>query len=531
MTPDASSSTRADPIRHVVLLMLENHSFDQMLGALREVYPDLDGVDPQHPAVNSAGGVDYPQRPTTERQMRLDPMHEAVNVVRQLAGGNAGFVQDYSDAYPDSIPEERGFIMGYYPAGFLPALHALARDFAVCDRWFASVPGPTYPNRLFALSGTSNGWVTMPGGLGLPLTQKYDQDTLFDRLNEAAVAWKVYFHDFPVSLLLTHQLRPRNAARHFPIEDFFRDAAGPAERFPAFCLVEPRYHGRDENDDHPPHDVMKAQQMIADVYNALRANAQLWASMLLVVVYDEHGGFFDHVSPPSAVPPDDLRPEEFTFDQLGVRVPALLVSPWVGRGVISTVFDHTSLLKYLVQKWSLGPLGARVAADSTNSIGAALHGSGVPRSDTAERIDLTADQLRPPDPALEEETGQSCNALHRAILALGQRLKAEADWEAPRVLSRWARLVEWLRQAWGWVAKWFVAAPDEFEALCVQLPKFLAVQKAKATQELAQTVVNTAVGEPAREQAVQALETITGQDLRRTGDPAGAAQALLDRQP
>jgi hypothetical protein len=365
----------------------------------------------------------------------------------------------------------------------------------------------------------------MPGGVGVPITQRYDQDTLFDRLDEAAVAWKVYFHDFPVSLLFTHQLRPHNAARYFPAEDFYRDAGGPADLFPSFCLIEPRYHGRDENDDHPPHDVMKAQKLIADVYNALRANSDLWVSTLLVVVYDEHGGFYDHVQPPAAVPPDDRRQEGFDFDCLGVRVPAVLVSPWVVRGVISTVFDHTSLLKYLSEKWSLGPLGARTAAAA--SIGSALLRSGPPRSDTVERIELTAEQLRPPDPAVEEETARSRNALHRAIIALGLRLKAQADLDAPRALSGGAQVLERLRQVWERVAKEFVAEPDEFEALRVWLPTYLAVQRATAIQELAQTALSLATESSARLRALRTLETITGRGLSRERDPAETLQSLL----
>jgi phospholipase C len=494
-----------DPIEHVVVLLLENHSFDQMLGSLSKVHLDLKGVDPAHPGVNyDADGKPYYQQATTERQVRLDPKHELVNVAAQLEGGNAGFVKDYCEAFAGNKDLNPQYIMGYYPLDFLPALHRLARDFTVCDQWFASVPGPTWANRFFALSGTALGRVLMPEGVAH--LHVYDQDTVFDRLNDANVSWKVYFHDMPQSLVFTHQLEPRNAARYFPVHRFYKDARGSAERFPQFCLIEPRYSGIDQNDDHPPHDVMKAQQLVADVYNALRANADLWSRALLVVFYDEHGGFYDHVVPPEAKPPDDHR-EEYAFDQLGVRVPALLVSPWVGRGTWHTRFDHTSLLKYLAEKWSFAPLGAR-AADA-NNIGEAIRES-VPRTDTVEKIELTADQQRPPDPQVEEEAAGVVNALHRSLILFGQHLKNLADLEAPRVLSHWARLIEWLRLAWVRLWKPFARRPNEFELVQAHVPKFLKVQKQKAVQELQQAAADPAAGEEDRQKAAKMLRTITG---------------------
>src|SRR5260370_20850810 len=243
-----------------------------------------------------------------------------------------------------------GYIMGYYPVSFLPGLHALARQFTICDHWFASLPGPTWPNRFFALAGTSNGRVNMPddGTHKADLHGYFEQtqDTLFDRLNERAIHWKVYFHDIPQTTVLSHQREPHNVARYFYIDEFFDDARGHETEFPEFCLIEPAYIGFAENDDHPPHDIMRSQKLIADVYNAIRANELLWKSTLLVVFYDEHGGFYDHVYPPAAVPPDDQQ-EEYAFDRLGVRVPGILISPWVDARVEPTLFDHTSVLRYL----------------------------------------------------------------------------------------------------------------------------------------------------------------------------------------
>src|SRR5215467_15582222 len=157
-----------DPIRHVVLLMLENHSFDQMLGALAAVRPGLDGVDPnaapQRTNVDRQGRA-WPPRPTRVCQIHPDPKHDFESVRRQLEDDNGAFVLDYVEKNGERATEaSRGQIMEYFELDSLPALHALGREFVVCDRWFASLPGPTWPNRMFALSGTSMGLVHMPEG-------------------------------------------------------------------------------------------------------------------------------------------------------------------------------------------------------------------------------------------------------------------------------------------------------------------------------------------------------------------------------
>jgi hypothetical protein len=129
-----------DPIKHVVLLMFENHSFDQMLGCFKQVYPGFDGVDPKKSAVNSADGTPFSQIETSERQMTLDPRHEVNHVLAQMKDHNSGFVADFVATHPTSSPQERQYVMGYYPLDFLPALHRLAREFLICDHWFSAVP-------------------------------------------------------------------------------------------------------------------------------------------------------------------------------------------------------------------------------------------------------------------------------------------------------------------------------------------------------------------------------------------------------
>jgi phospholipase C len=411
-----------DPIKHVVVVMLENRSFDQMLGALQAVHPDLDGAETNGPPRANADvdGQLIEQRPVADPRMQGDPKHELPNALNQLNDGNGNFVRDFAQAYPDSEKSERRQIMAYFPVDALPGLHTLARQFKVCDRWFSSLPGPTWPNRLFVHSGTSIGHAQSPQGLHDLAKHRYNQDTLYDRLNERNISWRIYFGDFPQSMLLEHQWRPENAKHYRPMEQFYRDAAGEHYKFPAYTFIEPRYFAPHQDDDHPPHDVYGAQRLLADVYNALRGNRELWESILLVVVYDEHGGFYDHVSPPAAVPPDEHR-EEYSFDRLGVRVPAVLVSPWVDPGVEHTVFDHTSLLRYLMEKWNLAPLGNRAA--NANSLAVALRLTGAPRADAPPTLNVP----EPPAQVIEEEGKQATelNELQMAMVALAMFLELQ----------------------------------------------------------------------------------------------------------
>jgi phospholipase C len=441
--PQATADTN-DPIKHVVLLLLENRSFDQMLGCFQETYPNLDGIDKNAPArVNSDGVKQYQQIPTTTEQMPVDPRHETVHVATQLQDGNSGFVRNFAEYYGvTASDEDRQLIMSYYPLMFLHALHRMARDFTICGRWFSSVPGPTWPNRFFAFSGTASGRVDMPDGIKHPdldnLIFRQHQTTLFDRLNEAQKSWKIYFYDFPSSLILTHQREPHNLLKYHKIDKFFQDTAHlKADDFPQFSLIEPKYSGQDQNDDHPPHNIMKGEKLIADVYNAIRSNDELWKSTLLVVLFDEHGGFYDHVSPPPAVPPDEHQ-EEYAFDRLGVRVPAVLVSPWVGKRVESTQFDHTSLLKYLVNKWGLGSLGART--DAANSIGVAISESQ-PRTDTLPFIRISTSVVLPDRPDLEKEVDGNH---HVALLAFAKYLRSEMG-DAAKVLEEVADAGWWMK--------------------------------------------------------------------------------------
>jgi len=546
----AKATRDHDPIRHVVMLILENHSFDQMLGDLKRIYPDLDGVDPARPGVNKdPAGLEYRQQPTTERMIALDPHHEVDHVAVQLADGNGGFVRDFVASYPASDAATRALIMNYYPLGFLPALHTLAQEFTVCDHWHSSLPGPTWPNRFFALSGTSSGRVNMPDDgthkADLPGYFQQTQDTLFDRLNDRGIHWKVYFHDIPQTTVFVHQREPHNAARYFYVGEFFDDARGPESEFPQFCLVEPDYLGFQQNDDHPPHDVMRGEKLIADVYNAVRANETLWQSTVLIVFWDEHGGFFDHVEPPVVpLPHDPLPPNaEYDFSRFGVRVPAVLISPWVDARVEHAQFDHTSVLEYLIDKWSLDPLGKRAAA--ATSIGIVLRRTSA-RGGTTARIALTPTQLNPPDPNAEDAAADYVSAHQTALTLLATYLKDEALEAAPRWYSWLARTIEAIKVAGDYLLDGLygvnrglfvsIAEPDRLARKKDVKPRddvaeFLMRKKRYAVVGLQTRLRQPNLSPAQRQHALQTLALVTGRKFHRepAADRDKNAAAWLNR--
>ena len=199
------------------------------------------------------------------------------------------------------------------------------------------------------------------------LLTDYDQDTIYDRLNAAQPArkWKIFHDGFPQTALLSHVREQILSAPYSSMADFVSACAGPEANFPEYAFIEPRYfdssNGK-ENDQHPPANAADGEVLIAQVYNAIRQNQTLWNSTLLIITWDEHGGFYDHVPPPATIAPDTFMDTThgFDFSRLGVRVPTVLVSPWVPAGVDHTVYDHSSILRYLCDKWRMPYLGNRM---------------------------------------------------------------------------------------------------------------------------------------------------------------------------
>ena len=240
-------------------------------------------------------------------------------------------------------------VMGYFAREDLPVTWALADAFVTCDHWFSSVLGPTWPNRFYLHGGTAMGVQTNVPALGLP--------TVFGRLDEVGKTHRNYFCD--IAWATGGYLKLANNAG---IERFFADARNG--ELPNVAYVDPQFFGAGANDDHPDHDVRLGQAFIGSVYAALRTSPQ-WNRCLLVVTYDEHGGFFDHLPPP---PITDENP---AFRRLGVRVPGLVAGPTVRRGAtVSKTFDHVSVIATLTRRFGLRPQNDRVRA--TNDLSACI---------------------------------------------------------------------------------------------------------------------------------------------------------------
>lgn len=427
---------RADPHEHVVILMLENQSFDRILGALPGVQGILRGSEART-NTDSASGRTVSQAPSTTFIGMRDPAHEHEDVVEQIAGGAmGGFFANFARHEPDASEAQLGEVMAYYEPGALPVLHELARHFAVCDMWFSSVPGPTWPNRFFVHSGSSDGQVEMPESLAEPNVHVYNQQTVYNLLHEAGVDWRIYFGDVPQALALTKLLPHANRFDH--MSEFFQAAAGDAASFPQYAFIEPSYFVN-QNDQHPPSDMHAGEALIARVYNALAANRRLFETTLLIVTYDEHGGYFDHVPPPPCVAPDG-QTSAFSFAQLGVRVPTVLISPWLAPGVVSDVYDHTAVLRYACDRWHLNPasLGARTAA------AAPLLGVGYARLLAAPRTDCpTAVAV----PACSPHGDCPLNCNQSALLALAHRLDNVAEAVGSRVEDAMRRVDQFIARA------------------------------------------------------------------------------------
>ena len=339
-------SATKSPIEHIVVLMMENRSYDHMLGYLPhghgltgEEHNLVDPADPSSEKVYVSNRSGYVTEP--------NPSHDVVSVERQVYGAvgqvvhpapMSGFVKMQIETAQGDLEVGKKIMECFDPAK-IPALTTLAREFVVCDRWHSSVPGPTWLNRFFVHAATSDG-VSRDDA-----KHPYRMKTIFDLLSDSGFTWTVYYGDIPQCIILE---RLGEKLGHFKkFHRFYEDVEHGD--LAAYSFIEPRFmsfHRWQATDQHPPHDVRLGEYLIAEVYDTLRAS-RYWEKSLLVIVYDEHGGFFDRVPPPDQVPNPDGKvavDPPFDFTRLGVRVPAVLVSPWVEKGQIdSTLYEHASL--------------------------------------------------------------------------------------------------------------------------------------------------------------------------------------------
>ncbi len=376
-----------DNLKHIVVLMMENRSFDHMLGSLKAVDSRIDGIDVQNPFQNpdtNSNGVTAQALAEFQAQLQPDPDHHFPAVDLQIFGGDTsatrqpnmqGFVKSYFHQQGDVGHSQK--IMYYFKQSDLPVLTTLALQFAVFNRWFASIPGPTICNRAFAHYGTSFGKVDLN-----PIYLNEPFKSIYTRLIAATPKHtaKVYYYDTTSSTMEVANLL-QNQPELFGTYSQFLDDCKKGD-LPDYSFIEPNYsdHETDSgeevaNDQHPDHNVQAGELFIATVYQAIKDNPDLWESTALLITYDEHGGIFDHVPPPACTP-DQFTADEnatgtgvpFKFDRLGVRVPSVLVSPWIPPNtVVDRVFDHASI-PATITKFFLGDHSPRSPRETSADV-------------------------------------------------------------------------------------------------------------------------------------------------------------------
>ena len=375
------------PVQHIFVLMLENRAFDHMLGFSQIAGRDAETGDATQvngltgSESNVLDGSTYRVSQPADVVMPVDPGHEFNNVLQQLCGpgvnyppggpyppiNNSGFVASYAASGGSAAPGE---IMKCFAPAQLPVLVALAEEFAVCDNWHASMPGPTWPNRMFVHAASSGGldhspstqeiveWETI-GGF------QFRAGNIFDALKHKGVSYRLYGgDDFPMVAAL-------KGISLFDIHHYSTLATDLAKSsFPySYVFIEPSYdvlnEYRNSTSQHPLTDVTLGENLIKETYEAIRKSA-IWDTSVLIITWDEHGGFYDHAAPPTAVVPGDSDPNGkysqfgFTFEQYGPRVPAVVVSPLIPTNTIDhRLYDHASIPAAIEALFGISPLTAR----------------------------------------------------------------------------------------------------------------------------------------------------------------------------
>jgi phospholipase C len=358
-----------DNLKHIVVLMMENRSFDHMLGALMKQNRKINGLQGNESNPDTTGAtVNVQPKAEFQSQLDPDPDHHFPGVDLQVFGGQPqgpnrvanmqGFVKDYFTQTNDVNRSHN--IMYYFTPDKLPVITTLATEFALFNGWFSSIPGPTICNRAFAHYGTSFGQV------GMDIFYALDKiPSVYERMVQANHSAKIYYYDQQSSTMEIVNILKNQPQIFANYDQFIADCK--ANTLPEYSFIEPCYNdhsGSDggailASDQHPDHNVQEGERFMANTFNSIRTNPDLWKSTALLIVYDEHGGIYDHVVPPACTP-DGYSADAtatgtgapFQFDRLGIRVPAILVSPWIPRGTIipgtedpanQQIFEHASI--------------------------------------------------------------------------------------------------------------------------------------------------------------------------------------------
>jgi phospholipase C len=343
------------PFKHVVVLVQENHSFDNYLSDLPAAgMTDVDVASPD--ATNPSGpGSAAPVRRTHEPK----PCSSDLN--HEWEASHIQYDEGRMDGFARTNGKNGALSMQYYLQGDLPYYYWLATTFGIGDRHFSSLLGPTWPNRYFALAATSAGCTYTPGG-GQIGCEARPTTTIFDRLREH-VSYRVYsgnvkcFHGICAHVPLTLAMLEDPTIPMSTIESFIQDAKNGD--LPQVSYLEPHF---DMDSEHPPNDIRRGEALVRQIVEAIGHTDELWQHTVLFVTHDEHGGYYDHVPPPRACEPDDLRPATHAFDRLGFRVPLFVVSAYnVPSHTSHFVTDHTSILRFIENLFDLGALTRRDA--------------------------------------------------------------------------------------------------------------------------------------------------------------------------
>ena len=353
----AAGAASMPEIEHIVVLMMENHSFDNLLGMVPHQVPGRRSVD----GLRLRGG----------KPVNSNPDATGSSVLAQLASSpcqlsgepsqswNASH-ESYDNGLNDGFVKASGEVaMRFWDKHDLPFTYSLVEHFPIGERHFCSLLGQTFPNRCYLFAGTSSGTINDTIAPAPP-----PNGTIFDRLDAHQIDWAVYYEppSYPTLELVPDTDTPARAAQIKLFNQFLSDAAGG--RLPQFTFLDPNYETTSEEN---PQDIQLGERYIAQVVNALM-RAPTWKHTALFITYDEHGGYYDHVPPPAAIPPDSIAPTLTSgdvpgaFDRYGFRVPMIVVSPWARAHYVSrTVEDQTSITAFVERKWNLPAMTLRDA--------------------------------------------------------------------------------------------------------------------------------------------------------------------------
>ncbi len=344
-----------NPIEHIVVLIQENHSFDNYFGKLnqKKYYgSEVDGISASHSNPDLNGSM-------------VSAFHETTLCADDPEHGWDAIHQEWNHGKMDGFVKINGKkAMGYYDDSDLPFYYALANRFSIADRYFCSSLTQTYPNRFYFYAGTSFGQVA---NIDPVAPDDYSQKTIFDVLNKNAISWK-YYKSAQGYLELFKKLNRENSEKMTSVESFKADLQNG--QLPAVVLIDATF---DTEDEHPASNIQVGQKFVADRVREL-VQSPYWKTSAMILTYDEGGGFFDHVAPPEACEPDDIQPilepkqSRSRFNRLGVRVPFVLISPWAKKHFVShKIYDHTSILRFIEDTYNLPALTNRDA--NANSFG------------------------------------------------------------------------------------------------------------------------------------------------------------------